>query len=140
MDGSSTTTSPVGHTTSGSVGPSAGAIPSGSTGPHVSAGGGGGAHCSPPPPSPPANHVDSGEEDVDISGETASMSSSDRSDSEGDESALGSQRSDGDEGGDSGHDVEMPQDMESRGAERADEEGLIDRVRSLEDLVATLRQ
>lgn len=52
--------------------------------------------------------VESGEEDVDISGETTSMRSSDRSDSEGDELALGPSSNDGDEGGDSGHDVDMP--------------------------------
>lgn len=82
-----------------------------------------------------AKKVYSGEEDADISGETASMSSSD----EGDESASGSSRSDGDEGGDNGHDVEMSQATESGGAERGDEEGLRYRVRCLEDLVTTLR-
>ncbi|XP_057870126.1 uncharacterized protein LOC131076811 [Cryptomeria japonica] len=78
--------------------------------------------------------VDSGEEDVDISGEIASMSSSD----EGDESGSGSSSNDGDEGGDDGHDVEMPQDTEFGGAERGDEEGLRDQFKRLEDLVATL--
>ncbi|XP_059068590.1 serine/threonine-protein phosphatase 7 long form homolog [Cryptomeria japonica] len=70
--------------------------------------------------------VESGEEDVDISGETVSMRSFDRSDSEGDELASGSSSNDGDEGGGTGHDVDMAQDIDSRGVERGDEEGLRD--------------
>lgn len=55
-----------------------------------------------------AEQVESGKEDVDISGETISMRTSDRSDNEGNESALGSSKNDGDEGGDIGHDVGIP--------------------------------
>ncbi|XP_059068598.1 uncharacterized protein LOC131859087 [Cryptomeria japonica] len=62
--------------------------------------------------------VDSGEEDVDISGETASMKNYDESD----ESGSGSSSSGGDGGGDDGYDVEMPQVTKSVGAERGDEE------------------
>lgn len=64
------------------------------------------------------------------------MSSSDDSD----ESGLGSSSSDGDEGGDDGHDMEVPQAAESIGVDRGDEEGLRDQIRCLEDLVATLWQ
>ncbi|XP_059067566.1 uncharacterized protein LOC131858361 [Cryptomeria japonica] len=80
--------------------------------------------------------VDSDREDVDIGGDTASMTSSDDSY----ESGSGSSSSDGDEGGDDGYDVEMSQDAESVDVDRGDEEGLRDQVRRLEDLVATLLQ
>lgn len=80
--------------------------------------------------------MDSGREDVDLGGETVSMSSS----NESGESRSGSPSSDGDEGRDDGYDVEIPQAMKFVGMERGDEEGLRDCVRHLKDLVATLRQ
>lgn len=80
------------------------------------------------------NEDGGGEGDVDISGETTSLSNYDGSESEVYELVSGSSSSDGDEGGDKGHDVEMPKVMERGG----DEEGLRDRVRSLEDLGTTL--
>ncbi|XP_059064424.1 uncharacterized protein LOC131856599 [Cryptomeria japonica] len=83
-----------------------------------------------------AGQVDSDREDVDIGGETTSMSSSDDSD----ESRSGSSSSDGDEGGHDGYTMEMPHDGESVGVDRGDEEGLRDQVRDLEDLVTTLQQ
>ncbi|XP_057866686.1 uncharacterized protein LOC131074132 [Cryptomeria japonica] len=64
--------------------------------------------------------------DVDIGGETASISSSHRSESEGDESQLGSLKNNGDEGGYDGYDIDIPQAMEIGGEEGGDEEGLRD--------------
>lgn len=91
-----------------------------------------------------AEQVESGEEDVNIGGDIASMSNSGESGS--DESILGSSSSDGDEYGDGGHDIVIPQAMETGGVDGGDEEGNDDeegkraQVRSLEDLVATLQQ
>lgn len=62
--------------------------------------------------------MDSDREDVDIGGETASMSNSDDSDKSGSRTSS----NDGDEVKDDGYDVEMPQAKESVGVDRGDEE------------------